>query len=323
MSKATRKTTGRIYVITGKEKPGVNAACEELLNELIEKSQRTTCLYEPKIDQVTLSEVLDELRTLPFLSDKRYVLLKDADRFVSEHRGRLEAYFDHPSPTGVLILTVSSWPSNTKLAKKLPKAGSLIKVTELKTAQIPNRLIRYSDQARNKQLTRDAAWLLVELVGDDLEMLYNEIDKLALYVDTQKKIETRDVEALCSHNRVFNIFKVIDEATNSNLSAALETLRKVFDTDKSAHYTIIGAFAYHMRRMFSAKVLSQRKMPRDVIAKKLHIWSRKDIFFDKLSQLSLKQLADSIEQLAYLDYQIKTGQIKPQAAAEKFVLRLI
>ena len=56
-------------------------------------------------------------------------MVKEADSFVSANRGALEKYFDKPSPTGILVMTVGSWAKTTKLAKKLSKAGKLIDVT--------------------------------------------------------------------------------------------------------------------------------------------------------------------------------------------------
>ena len=112
-----------IYVIAGKETSLVNSQCDKLLEQIIAPEQRQTCLFNPDVGQVSISQVLDELRTLPFLTDKRVVLIRSADKFITEHRPMLENYFDNPCPTGVLILTVSSFQSNTKLAKKLTKVG--------------------------------------------------------------------------------------------------------------------------------------------------------------------------------------------------------
>src|SRR4051794_29572353 len=50
-----------------------------------------------------LADLLDELRTLPFFSKRRLVILEDADTFITAHRRELEAYVDHPSETGTLI----------------------------------------------------------------------------------------------------------------------------------------------------------------------------------------------------------------------------
>jgi len=110
-----------IYVIAGKDESLVNAECRKLRDELLEPQQRAAGLFDANPSQVSASEVLDELRTAPFLSDKRVVVVKDADKFISDNRSLLEKYFDNPCPTGVLVLTVSSWPKQTKLAKKLGK----------------------------------------------------------------------------------------------------------------------------------------------------------------------------------------------------------
>jgi len=119
----------RIYVIVGKDESLVGARCQELLDKLLEPEQRMTGLCSVDGDEVAVAEVLDELRTTPFLTDKRVVAVRGADGFVSKHRAILETYFEKPAATGVLVLTVSGWDARTRLAKMLPKVGELIELT--------------------------------------------------------------------------------------------------------------------------------------------------------------------------------------------------
>src|SRR5260370_39514657 len=74
-------------------------------------------------DQAALADVLDELRTLPFLARRRVVVVENADAFVTAHRAALEQYMSHLAERGVLVLSVRSWPSNTKLAKLVAQKG--------------------------------------------------------------------------------------------------------------------------------------------------------------------------------------------------------
>ena len=311
-----------IYVIAGKEPSLVNARCRELLDQLLEPHERATGLFNADPAAASLSQVLDELRTLPFLTEKRVVLIKDADKFVSENRVLLEKYFDSPCPTGTLILTVSSWASNTKLAKKLPRVGKLISVTQPKPWQLPPSLIEYAANTHNKNLTRTAAELLVELTGDCLPRLYSEIDKLALFVHTEKTITPGHIESLIGHNRLFNVFSVIDAITAGNVGKAIARLRNMFAEDKSAEYTVVGAFAFHFRRMFNAKTLLEEGLGPAEVAKRLRIWGNKDAFFAQLRKISLEQIGKNLQQLAETDYRIKTGQTKAKLATERLVLRL-
>jgi len=311
-----------IYVIAGKEESLVGAQCRELLDGLLEPSQRATGLLDAEGDSVSASDVLDELRTAPFLTDKRVVLLRGADDFVSRNRPLLEKYFDQPCPTGRLILTVRTWDARTRLAKKLPEVGTLISVTEPKRWELPQRLMGYAHDAYDKRLSREAAELLVELTGDELTRLYSEIDKLALFANAEEVITAKHIESLVGHNRLFNAFAVIDAMIAGDVGAAVERLRGMFADDKSAEYTVVGAFAYHFRRLFSAKALLEKGVGRGAIEKKLRIWGNKDGFFAQLRQMSLKQIGTSLQHLAEIDYEIKTGRTKAPVAMEQLVLKL-
>ena len=318
----SQKRRELVYVIAGQESSLVDAECDKLLGELIEPEQRAVGLLNADPAEVSASRVLEELRTVPFLTDKRVVLVKSADKFVCENRELLEKYFDKPCSTGILVLTVSSWPGNTKLAKKLPGVGKLLNVTQPKPWQLPQRLTRYTSDAHAKNLTKEAAEFLIELTGDELGKLYGEIDKLALFSDGEKEITASHVESLIGHNRLYNAFAVIDACLAGDVAKAVNRLRNMFAEDKSAEYTAVGAFAFHFRRMFNAKVLLEEGVRPAEIAKRLRIWSNKDGFFLQLRKLSLKQLGENLQQLAGLDYGIKTGRAKAQVAIEQLVLSL-
>ncbi len=311
-----------IYVIAGKDTSLVNAECEKLLEKLLQPQQKATGLFTADPVSASASEVLDELRTAPFLTDKRVVIIKNADDFISNNRQLLEKYFDNPCSTGVLILTVSSWAENTKLAKKLPAVGKLISIIQPKSWQLPQYLERYAADAHGKKLTKDAAQLLIELTGDELTRLYSEIDKLALFAGDEKIITVNHIESLIGHNRIFDAFEVIDAITAGNINKAVARLRNMFAEEKNAEYTVVGAFAFHFRRLFEAKALLEKGFSPDEIAKRLRIWKDKDSFFPQVRKMSLKQAGSILQKLAEIDFEIKTGQTQAEVAIEQLVLTL-
>jgi len=309
-----------IYVIVGKDPFLVDGHCQKLLDKLLTPDQRPMALFNAEPDKVACIDVLDELRTLPFLADKRVVLIKGADDFVSQNRPLLEKYFDSPSRCGILILTVSTWPKATKLAKKLAGVGQLITAAELKSWQLPQYLMNYAKNKYGKTLTRPAAQFLVELIGDDIGILTAEVEKLATYADADKAITDAHIEALIGHNRLYNAFAVIDAMTAGDTAKGIERLRKMFAADKNAHYTVVGAFAFHFRRMFGAKALLQKGHTASQIASKLGLWGNKESFFSQLNKMTLERIGSAIQQLARIDYAIKTGRKRPEVAIEQMVL---
>ncbi|MGA2172659.1 MAG: DNA polymerase III subunit delta [Sedimentisphaerales bacterium] len=311
-----------VYVIAGDEPTLVNAQCTQLVDRLIPQQEKATGLLVADTDRITITEVLDELRTLPFLTKKRVVVIRNADKFISANREILETYFENPCPTGILVLTVSSWPGNTRLAKKLPDVGTLVEVEAPKGAEITRRLIAYSHDAHSKGFERGAAELLIELAGDNLPRLYTEVDKLAVYAADEKSITTAHVESLVGHNRLFDAFAVIESCLHRQPAPAVERLRRLFAEDKSAEYSTIGAFAFHFRRLFTAKKLLDEGCSQYEVAGKARIWYNKDAQFALLKRLTLKQIGDYLQQLAATDYAIKKGLAQPRIAIEQLVLRM-
>ncbi|MGD0551739.1 MAG: DNA polymerase III subunit delta [Sedimentisphaerales bacterium] len=345
MAKAGDKTKAKqslVYVISGDDPSLVNAEYTKIIDGLVSPEERDAGLLVVDADKAVIAEILDELRTLPFFTKRKIVALRNADKFISakgeedeqdkqdpknapagaSNREILERYFDNPCPTGILVMTVSKWHSGTRLAKKLPDIGTLVEIKPPKSEEFPSRIINYARDAHNKTIDYRTAALLVELAGENLTRLYTEIDKLATYAAAEKAITTAHVESLIGRNREFDAFEVIESCLQRKTGPAIERLRKMFAEDKSAEYTTIGAFAFHIRRMFTAKKLLMDGLSQYEVAGKARIFYNKEAQFAQIRRLTLKQIGDQLRRLAETDYAIKRGQAQPRIAIEQFVLQL-
>ncbi len=327
MSQSKGKSKGEhalIYVLSGKDESLVGAEARKLLDELIKPEQRVTGLLDVDGPDVSPADVLDELRTLPFLAEKRVVVVRKADEFISKDDNRqiLEKYFDGPCSTGILVLMVRSWPSNTKLARKLKDSGVLISIAPLKESELPRRLIEYARDAHRMKLGSDTAGLLIELTGKDLLRLYSEVDKLALFAQGADAVTSEHIEGLIGHSRIFGAFEVIDAIIAGSPGAAVDRLRRMFADDNSSEYTVVGAFAFHLRRMFQAKVLLDKGASPKQIGDSLQVWSNRDGFFAQVRQMSVRQIGRYLKRLGRTDYEIKTGRTTAPVAMEQLVLEL-
>ncbi len=312
-----------IYVVAGKNRFLVERECSRLLDELIPQAEREMGLLCPDAVKADVTDVLDELRTPGFLAPSKVVLLRDADGFVSEHREILERYFDKPSTSGALILTVSMWPKTTKLAKKLAGGvGKLISAGELKSWQLPDFAVQYAGEVHGKTLTKAAAGVLVEFTGDEPGAVAAEIDKLAMFAQARKGITAEDIRAVVSRNRLFDVFEVISAMTAGDAGQAVAKLRMMFRGEKDAEYTVVGAFAWHFRRMFQAKAALSRGADAGDVAGKLRIWNDKEGFFGQLRRVSLADIGSTLRRLAAIDRATKTGEATAAVAVEQLVVAI-
>ncbi len=213
-------------------------------------------------DSASLSDVLDEVRTLPFLAKTRIAVIDNADPFVSAHRKELEAYAEKPSSSGVLILMVKSWPANTRLAKLVDKVGLAIDAKSPSERELPAWLVEMARQ-QDKKLESDAARLLLELVGPEVGLLASEVEKLATYVGDRKTIKSEDVTRMVGAGRLETIWRVIDAATTGRGGEALEDIDRLLGSGEPP-FKLLGALGSSLSRVHHAGELRLKRLePRE------------------------------------------------------------
>ena len=171
-----------------------------------------------------LSTVSDELRTVSMWGDRRLVLVESADPFVTAFRGALEKLVENPPKKSVLVLEVDSWPKTTRLAKQVAAKGLDVDCSDLKGPQLLKWLQESAKETYDQSISREAASLLIELVGEDLAMLDTELAKLASYVGAEGKIDLKDVKSLVGGWRLETTWAMTDAVRDDDLGFALSAL---------------------------------------------------------------------------------------------------
>jgi DNA polymerase-3 subunit delta len=210
-------------------------------------------------EKATFPDVFDDLQTLPFLGERRLVIVERADPFVTKARPLLEKAVAKLPRTGVLVLDVKSWPKTTKLAKLVDPAATI----ECK-APTGQRLapwcVQWMASQYGKQLAGPAAQLLVDLVGGDMGQLDQELDKLSVYVGQQKRVGAEDVDKLVGRSRGENTWKIFDAIAEGKPGVALGIVDRLFDQGEEP-LRLLGAFSMQLRRLAQAARLHQQGKP--------------------------------------------------------------
>ncbi len=226
--------------------------------------------------EIDFKTVIDELRTVSMWGDRRMVIVDDADDFVSDHRSALEKYVEAPAKKSVLVLQVKSWPKTTRLAKQLAQSGLDIECSELKGAALSKWLVDTAKEAHHVTLQRDAAALLIELIGEELGMLAQELDKLATFVGPKQTITAEAVRGLVGGWRTETTWAMTDGVRDGHLAEALHALDQLLDAGE-APLKLLGGIGFVFRKLAYATELSRSQplpqalkdagvFPRDVTA---------------------------------------------------------
>lgn len=269
-----------------------------------------------------LQTVTDELRTISMWGDRRLVILEDADEFVAKHRAALEKYVEKPAKKSVLVLCVKSWAKTTRLAKQVAASGLDVECSELKGPQLIKWLQDTARDQYQQALSREAAVLLTDLVGDELGMLEQELSKLASYVGAGAKIEFEDVQKLVGGWRTETTWAMTDAVRDDDLAFAIDALDKLLSSGEAGP-KLLGGISYVYKKFAQATDLS-RSMPLDQALRQAGIFPQavapSQAYLRRIGRAKAEQI---LNRLLVTDAGLKGGSRLPERIQlEKLLLEL-
>jgi DNA polymerase-3 subunit delta len=309
-----------VYAVFGPEAFLKRQALAGITDRVLGKADRALSLSEYEGPSAELAPIMDDLRTLPFLAERRLVIVSEADDFISRFRSELEEYCNHPSSTGVLTMECKSLPSNTRLHKKIAALGGIVPCEAVKAHAIGGWLVARGRDTHGVQLDSQAAALLADLVGNDLGRLNGELEKLALYVGERKRITAADVEALVGQQREEEIWGIMSAMATGDEAKALSLWEEVWQTDKAAEARAVAGIAYKVRQLLGAKRAQEAGLPLHELGRRFMIWGPPQRVQAELNAFSAAQLEQILCRLLEADVAAKSGGASVQASIESLII---
>jgi DNA polymerase-3 subunit delta len=311
-----------VYVLYGDEDFLKRQVVAGLRKLVFETNENEFGLSTHAGDKADFAAVRDELETVPFLSPRRMVVVENADPFVTRFRAALERYLSQPAATGILVLDVKSWPSNTKLYKMVDSAGA-ISCKAPPIYKLPEWCMGWAKSCHGKELPLAAARLLVDLVGAEMGVLDQELTKLAIYVGSAPQIKTADVDKLVGSSRTQNTFKIFDAIGAGRAGEALAILGRLFDQGEEP-LAILGAIGWQLRRLAKVVGLRRQGIPLYAAMERAGVQHFAQQGIEQQLRHLGPQRADRLyDWLLETDFGLKgASQLPPRTLLERLVVRL-
>lgn len=137
----------------------------------------------------------------------RLVIVADVEKWKADDVKEVATYLGSPSPETVLALVAGELKDGSPLAKAVAKAGEVL-TYDVAKRRVPEWVAEQFGRLGAKA-DPEACRLLVEIVGEDLDELSSEIDKLATWAGGEP-VTTAAVEQLAVGLAETPIFDVTD-----------------------------------------------------------------------------------------------------------------
>jgi DNA polymerase-3 subunit delta len=320
----SKKAAGApVFVIYGDDEPRRRETAAKARAFLVGDADPAMCLaeYEGDDPSLTAARVLDDVRTLPFLADRRVVFVNKAEGFITRCREQLEGYLDDPSDRGVLVLVAKTFLTNTNLAKKIDALGGLRKCERPKgRRELLPWLTEQATRTHGKRLEPNAAETLLDAVGEEPGLLDAELAKLAVYVGERPSISAADVETLTADNRTAAVFELSDALGSGRPADALAIVDSMIVADKGAPFMIVGYLAKHLRRLSQARLALDAGGDDRAVCKAAGYNFVRPEFVAQVRRFTRPRLQAARKRLAEADHTLKSRPDSPRLVIEGFVI---
>lgn len=326
-----------LHVLIGEDDFFVRQALEEIKKTIGDETALLTNTTVLDGRQVTVEQLRNAGETVPFLSEKRLVIVEGllgrfepAGGIGRKKTNRLsgkddvKAFADGmkqlPEFTE-LVLIDGRTGSNNPLLRELITITRLRSFPLLKDSQL-RQWINQRVAGAGGSISPQAVNSLVRFVGNDLWLMSGEVAKLSVYA-AGRRIEEEDVQALVSNTREAGVFAMVDAIIEFRASQAQESLQQLLKQG-AAPSQLLVMISRQIRIIFQIKEMRKLKKTRAEIQKKLGLTS--DFVLRKAWEQSDRytsvRLGEVYHRLLETDLAIKTGRYDGDLALDILIAEL-
>lgn len=273
--------------------------------------------------EVTYKEILDACLEVPFLDNKKVVVVEDAF-FLSNAKSKMEddpkgliKYLKNPTDEVDLIFLVYSDKLNLK--------SSIYKALEDKVKQLSFTALKENDWskyvtqiAKKKNIDIDplAVKELSKRTLNDRDLLFNELDKLSLY---KEHISLNDVISFVSEKIEDSAFSISNALLKGDTALALFSFYDLMKTKSIEPVVLLAMLSTQFRFLFKVKYLKDQGKTLEDIAHELKTSEIRCSISYKNAKAMKKDISVILDDLYNLEYKIKSGQIDHFLALELYI----
>jgi DNA polymerase-3 subunit delta len=299
-----------LYYFYGDEPYLVERSTDRLLEKLVDPASRDFNLNIYYGNECRGDEIVDTAQTMPMFADWRVVLVKRGQGLSQAAYDLMTHYVQDPSPTTCLIIQGEKIDQRRKFFTEIKKNGALVECKRPYENQLGS-FIRDEAAGYGKRVDAAAVELLVHLVGNNLQELAAQIEKVALYIGNRDAIGIDDVRAVVSDTRVDSVFELANALGNKDMQSVLRRLQTIL-RDGEAPLMILAVITRHFRQLWQVREMIDRRLPEQEIGKNTGI----SPYFLKgmirqARNYSTREIRMNFERLYSADLAMKSGG-KPQ-----------
>lgn len=271
-----------------------------------------------------IKDIVDEALTISMFSPNKLIVI-DSTIYLSQKKdiediNLLENYFNNYNSNSYLVFVSNSdnIDSRKKIVKFINNNG-ITKNVEANSEYLRDYVNDYLKKKNYKMSSMDIN-IFINRIGNNIDNIKNELDKLMLYKIEDKVINNSDIMLLTEENTDNSVYDLVSALLKNDNSKAIK-LYKDFVINGMDPNQIIAIIASQIRLLFQVKRLYNSGKSNDEIAKILEFKSvyRVKYLLNDSYYYSEDTLIKYLSKLSDMDRDIKINNIDGNILLELFI----
>jgi DNA polymerase III subunit delta len=245
----------------------------------------------------------------------RLVVVNGVERWRKADIEAIAAYLREPVPGAVLALVAEETLRSSTLLELCEKHGQVLNFDVPRASNL-HAWVSSEFKRSGGSADTDASRALVELVGDDVVALANEVEKIVAWA-AGESITRAHVEQLAAHGREAAAWALTDAWGARDLPRVLAACEHALE--RREPFALAVGLASHVTRVRAAKALAEEGLRTREIASRLKMKefpARKAV--EQSENYSTEELDSALVRLAELDAALKgASRLAPELELER------
>lgn len=273
--------------------------------------------YEGK--GVNPKEIIDLAETLPFFAERRLIVMENTG-FLKNACPELADYVKQMPETTNMIFIEEELDKRGKLYKAIKDKGRIVELTRQDERTLMRWILGMAKK-EGKQMTESAAAYFLGKVGNDMENIQKELEKLFCYTLNYNEITIKEIDEICTTQISNHIFDMVD-------AVALKEQRKALDyyydllALKEPPMRILFLLTRQFRILLQIKELEKKGIaPKEMAAKVGIMPFLIGKYRAQAKPFTVKELREILEAGVTAEEDVKTGKVGDVLSVEMFLIR--
>ncbi|MEQ9403801.1 MAG: DNA polymerase III subunit delta [Cyclobacteriaceae bacterium] len=240
-----------IYFLQGEETFFIDNIISNIEEHALDESQKSFNQIILYGKDSNLTEIIGAARRYPMMGERQVVIVKEAQELKGWTKEDTQIlvtnYLENPLPSTILVFgyKYKTLDKRTRLGKSFEKHAIFLTSKKLYDNEVPGWIQGYC-KARGVGIDTDAVMMLAENIGNNLQRLANEIEKLVLNLSENSGISAAMVQKFTGISKEYNIFELQKALGMKNRQKAIKIIN-YFASNPSNNpmvLTIYSLFTY-------------------------------------------------------------------------------